>query len=130
MELGPIPWLLTILTAGWFGWMANRAGRTWILWAVGGVAFGLVTSTIVLGLGQAANIPFSDHERRVDQAEWATVAVLLILIIGLALTSNLHHHHLAIWRKIRPGQGSTEPTSAEVKPGSPLPLAKQPNNRA
>jgi len=128
MEIGRVPWLLAILTAGWFGWMASRAGRNWILWAVGGAAFGLVTSTIVMGLGQAVSIPFWDHERRVDHLEWTTAAVVLIALAGWVLTSSLHRHHLAIWRKIRPGADSTEPATTDPKPGSSQ-LPRQPSSR-
>ncbi len=109
MEIGSIPWLLALVTAGWFGWMASQASRNVTLWAVGGAAFGLVTSTILLGLGQASTIPFSDHERTVAQIKWTTAAVLIILVGGWALTSGLHHHHLMLWRKIRPDSNSAAP---------------------
>jgi uncharacterized membrane protein YidH (DUF202 family) len=108
MEIGQIPWLLTIITAGWFWWMAKRAERSVTLWAVGGAAFGLVISTIVLGLGHAASIPFSDHERTVDQIKWTAAAVFIIGVGGWTLTSGLHRHHLVLWRIIKKGD-STPP---------------------
>src|SRR5438105_15931795 len=101
MGIGPVPWVLAILTAAWFGWLAGRTGRNWILWVVGGATFGLVTSTLIFGLCQAASIPFSDHEMAMDRLEWAVVAVLVIRLGGWALTSSLHRHHLAIWRRFR-----------------------------
>jgi hypothetical protein len=116
METERIPWLLAALTAGWFGWMAHRAGRTATLWAVGGAAFGLVISTLVLGLGNATSIPFSDHERSVDQAEWIITSAVLIAIIGWLLTASLHRHHLLIWRKLKPDIGSAEPAHNPSKP--------------
>jgi hypothetical protein len=128
MEIGRIPWVLAILTAGWFGWMASRAGRNWILWAVGGAAFGLVTSTIILGLAHAASIPFSNRDRKVDQLEWTMAAVAVIGVGGWALTSSLHRHHLIIWRKIKPGPCSEEPATSEAKPAG-TPLSKQPGSR-
>ena len=115
MEIARIPWLLAIVTAGWFWWMAKRAGRNVTLWAVGGAAFGLVVSTLVLGLGHAASIPFSDQQRRAQQLKWTAAAVGLILVGGWALTSGLHRHHLILWRKIR-GKDATA-AGNESKPG-------------
>jgi hypothetical protein len=129
MEIGRVPWLLALLTAGWFGWMASCAGRSWILWAVGGATFGLVISTIVLGLAQAATIPFSDQERRADQIKWTIAAVVIIAAAGWALTSSLHRHHLAIWRRLKPGSSPTEPPPTDAKTPN-APLAKQPGGRA
>lgn len=115
MEIGITPWLLAIVTAAWFWWMAKRAGRNVTLWAVGGAAFGLVASTIVLGLGHAVGIAFSDQQRRAHHLKWTAAAVGIIVVGGWALTSGLHRHHLMLWRKIR-GEG---PNSApkETKPG-------------
>jgi MFS family permease len=118
MEIGMAPWLLALLTAAWFGWMAHRQGRNIALWGVGGFAFGLVISTLVLGLGQARTIPFSDHERKVDQIEWTVAAVVLIAAVGWLLTASLHRHHVAVWRKFKPGADSTDLTSAESRPGA------------
>ena len=121
MGIGPVPWVLAILTAGWFGWLASSVGRNWILWAVGGAAFGLVISTIIFGLCQAASIPFSDHERSADRLEWTVAAVLVILIAGWALTSSLHRHHIAIWRRFRPGPASSlKPASETTHAGTPV----------
>ena len=114
MEIGKIPWLLAFLTALWFGWMASRAARNWILWAVGGAAFGLVTSTIVIGLLRAGSIPFSDQQRQVDHIKGALVAAILILIGGWLLTSSLHRHHLAIWRILKPDLPAQPKTAAEA----------------
>ena len=109
--------------------MASRAGRSWILWAVGGAAFGLVISTIVLGLAQAASIPFSDQERRADQIKWTVTAVVIIAAAGWVLTSSLHRHHVTIWRKLKPGSSPTEPPNTEAKTPN-APLVKQPGERA
>jgi len=119
MEIGTIPWLLAIITAAWFWWMAWRAGRNVTLWAVGGAAFGLVISTIVLGLGQASSIPFSDHERTVGQIKWTAAAVLIIVAGGWALASGLHRHHLMLWRRFKGDDATTNGT--EPKPASPPP---------
>ena len=118
MELAFLPWLLATLAAMWFGWMAYRADRSPTLWAVGGATFALVTSTIVLGLGQAVSIPYSDQDRAVEQAEWVVTAVALIAVLGWVLTLSLHGHHLAVWRAIKSDSGPAEPFSAESKPGT------------
>jgi hypothetical protein len=102
METERIPWLFAILTAAWFGWMASRADRTWVLWAVGGAAFGLVISSLVIGLGRASSIPFSEHERQIAELKWIGVVLALIALGGWLLTSSLHRHHLAMWQKLRP----------------------------
>lgn len=94
METEKLPWLFAVLTAGWFGWMANRAGRSWALWGVGGAIFGLVISTVMIGLGQALSIPYSDHQSAMDSLKWMVVAVLLILAVGWLLTAGLHRHHI------------------------------------
>jgi hypothetical protein len=117
MELGFFPGLLAGLTAGWFGWMAHRAGRNRTLWAVGGAAFALITSTIVFGLGRSVSIPYSAHERAVDHFEWVVSAVALIGVVGWLLTLGLHRHHLVLWRTIKPESSQT----ADSKPASPAP---------
>ena len=121
--------MLAILTAGWFGWLACRAERNWILWVVGGAAFGLVTSTLIFGLCQAASIPFSDHQRATDRLEWTIAAVVVILIGGWGLTSGLHRHHLAIWRLFRPGPAVAPRAGGETAPAS-TPAVKQSAGRS
>ena len=113
-----MPWLLAIMTAAWFGWQADRSGRNRILWAVGGAAFGLVASTLVLGLGQAASIPFSEHETWVSRMKWTIVAVLLIAVAGWMLTSSLHRHHLVIWRKFSPSSKKVTMSAGDPKSGT------------
>ncbi|HZR21726.1 MAG TPA: hypothetical protein VFE51_30870 [Verrucomicrobiae bacterium] len=111
METFQLPWLFAILTAIWFGWMANRAGRTWVLWAVGGAAFGLVASTLVIGLGNASSIPYSEHQAMMDRLAWITAAALLILSIGWLLTAGLHRHRLLMDQQARESASSRESTS-------------------
>lgn len=123
METERIPWLFAIITAGWCGWMAKRAGRTSTLWAVAGAAFGLVTSAIVLGLGQARSISFSDHDRAVQQTKWIIASAMFILIVGWLLTSSLHRHHLLIWRKFNPDPGPAQPSATPTKV-NPTPATK------
>ena len=98
MNIGSIPWLLALLTALWFGLMAWQAGRSWILWAVSGAVFGLVTATLILGLARAMTIPFSDHERSAGQTEWTVAVIIVVALLGWLLTLGLHRHHLALWK--------------------------------
>ena len=121
MEIGAIPWVLALVTAAWFGWMAYRADRNATLWVVGGAAFGLVISTIVLGLGQASTIPFSDQQRTAEQIKWTTAAILIIAVGGWALSSGLHRHHLKLWQKIRPGAETAPANPPPKPPGAPAP---------
>jgi len=102
--------------------MAKRAGRSATLWAVGGGAFGLVTSTIVIGLGQARTIPFSAHEQATRQAEWTATAAVPIAILGWWLTSSLHRHRAAMLRKLNPDLGPGEPFSNPAKAGTQAPV--------
>jgi hypothetical protein len=116
METEQMPWLFAVLTAGWFGWMASRAGRSSALWAIGGATFGLVISTIMTGLGRASTIPYSDHQATVARLKWIIVAALLILAVGWLLTAGLHRHHLRT-KQARSTQGST-PQGTDLKPSS------------
>ena len=118
METERAPWVFAIITAIWFGWMARRAGRSSTLWVVGGGAFALVISTLVVGLGHATSIPFSDHERIIQQAKWIAAAAIVVLILGWLLTSSLHRHHLLIWRALNPELRG----DASAVPGKPGPI--------
>ena len=118
METEQMPWLFAVLTAGWFGWMARRAGRSWALWAIGGATFGLVISTLMVGLGRALSIPYSDHQATMDRLKWICVAAILILGVGWLLTAGLHRHHL----RTEQARATQAPASqgAESKPsGAP-----------
>ena len=89
MNDNAIPWLFGLLTAGWFGLMAQRVERNWVLWALAGGFFGLVTTTFVFGLGHAAAIPFSDHRKGVLHIEWTVLAGVLIAVFGGLFTIGL-----------------------------------------
>ena len=129
MSLTTIPWVIGIITALWFGFMALRAERNWVLWGLGGGLFALVTSTIVFGLGHASSIPFSEHERSSLQVQWAVISILLVGIIGWLLTLSLHRQHLLLWKLFRLDSNQLNPTPAsagEPQPkASPLPKTTQ-----
>ena len=82
MSINAVPWLLACVAAVWFGFLAVRSGKSWLLWALAGGLFGLVSSTCVIGLGQATGLPFSDHERSTLLTEWTVSAVAIILLVG------------------------------------------------
>jgi len=123
MEIEGVPWLFALVTASWFWWMADRAKRTRTLWAVGGGAFGLVISALVIGLGRGRQIAFSDHQRVISELKWDLLAAVVIGILGWMLTSSLHRHHLALWRRLKPANPVPEPSvpahpaSTASKPG-------------
>jgi hypothetical protein len=117
MEPEILPWLFAALTGGWFGWMASRAGRSWALWAVGGAAFGLVASTIVIGLGRAGSIPYSEQQASLDRLKWSAAAVLLIGAVGWLLTAGLHRHRKrAQQQALSDAAAASQETKASVTP--------------
>ena len=118
METEQLPWLFAIITAGWFGWMAQRADRARALWAVGGGAFGLVASTLVIGLGRASELPYSEHQAQMDRLKWTALAALLIFGVGWLLTGGLHQHWLLLERQAKTTP-TTPPAPTETKSASP-----------
>lgn len=125
MSLTTIPWVIAIITSLWFGFMAHRAERNWVLWGLGGGLFALVTSTIIFGLGHASSTPFSEHERSTLQVEWAVISVLLVGIIGWLLTLSLHRQHLLLGRILRVDSGPTPASTSELQPKASPPTKTQ-----
>jgi hypothetical protein len=120
MEPEIFPWLFAVLTGGWFGWMASRAGRSWALWAVGGAAFGLVASTIVIGLGRAGSIPYSAQQASLDRLKWLAAAFLLMGAVGWMLTAGLHRHHKrAQQQALSDAAAASQEPKASVTPPTP-----------
>jgi hypothetical protein len=84
-----LPWLFAVVTAVWFGAMAFRARRNWVPWAGAGALFGLVTATIIMGLGEAAFMPIS-HEAEVRFRIKTIVATAAVVgILGWLFTLDL-----------------------------------------
>ena len=77
-----VPWILSIVTAIWFGVMGLRADGYWLRWAVAGALFALVASTMVLGLCDAALFPTSPEEYVSFRINSVALAVLPILLVG------------------------------------------------
>jgi hypothetical protein len=90
MEILGIAWLLALANAVWFGVMAQKVGRNWVLWGLGGGVLALVTATIILGLGQASIIPFSNRERFYVEIKLAILALVVIFLLGWIITTGLH----------------------------------------
>ncbi len=85
-----IAWLFAALTAIWFGFLAHRAERNAVLWAVGGGLFALVTTLFVIGIGQAAFIPYSNQEASVFRVREIGISIGLIVIFGFLFTLGLY----------------------------------------
>jgi hypothetical protein len=111
-----VPWLLALATAVWFALMARKAGRSLVQWALTGAVFGLVVSTIVLGLGNATGFPFSNHERTILHIKCTGAAILVIVVFGWVITAGLHRHHLALWKRVIPAPGATPKESPAPQP--------------
>jgi len=116
--IGSIPWPVAVATATWFGVMAYRAGKNFVVWAIGGGLLGLGVTTIVLGLGQATFLPFATEEIAAFRLKIAGVAILLVVFVGWLFTGSLHRHLLAsLKRGAEPAPGaSANPPAPSLKP--------------
>ena len=112
--IGWVPWPVAFATAAWFGIMARRGEKNFILWAIGGGMLGLIVTTIVMGLGQATFIPFSTGEIAPFRIKMAALSVFLVLGIGWLFTGTLHRHLLT-------GKPALAPVPVENQPKSPAP---------
>ena len=111
--IGAIPWPVAVATAVWFGVMAHKAGKNGVLWCLGGGLLGLVVATVVMGLGQAAFIPFTSGEEAALRVKIAALAVFIVFCAGWLFTASLHPGVFAFWR------GSAKPAPGEPAMASP-----------
>lgn len=118
--IGAIPWPVAVATAVWFGVMAYKARKNAVLWAIGGGLLALVVTTVVMGLGQAAFIPFTSAQETMFRLKIAAFAVFIVFCLGWLFTGSLHPHLLAPWKR-----SQEPPKSASKESGGPLP-AKPP----
>jgi hypothetical protein len=116
--VGSIPWAVTAATAAWFGMMAFKAGKSTVLWAIGGGLMGLVVTTVILGLGQATFIPFSTQEIAPFRLKVVGLAILLVACIGWLFTGGLHRHLLAF---LKPQSAPPPPPATPAKPPATSP---------
>jgi len=105
--VGWIPWPVAAATAIWFGVMAYKSAKNFVLWSMGGGLLGLLLTTIVMGLGQATFIPFYTQEIAAFRLKLAAVAVILVLGVGWLFTGTLHRRLLASWK--RKSESTPEP---------------------
>jgi hypothetical protein len=111
--VGSIPWAVTAATAAWFGMMAFKAGKSTVLWAIGGGLMGLIVTTVILGLGQATFIPFYTQEIAPFRMKVVGLAVLLVACVGWLFTGGLHRHLLAF---LKPQSAPPPPPATPAKP--------------
>jgi hypothetical protein len=116
--IGLIPWPVAAATAIWFSMMAFKAGKSTVLWGIGGGLMSLVVTTIILGLAQATFIPFYTQEVAPFRIKVGASAMLVVACIGWLFTGGLHRHLLAF---LKP-QGAPPPTPAvPAKPSAAIP---------
>jgi hypothetical protein len=123
--IGLVPWPVAVATAVWFGVMAYKAGKNTVLWGIGGGVLALVITTIVMGLGQAAFIPFTSEQQSMFRIKIAGLAIFIVLCLGWLFTGSLHPHLLAPWKRWKETAKEPPkqpPTAAPAK--APAPAAK------
>jgi hypothetical protein len=111
--IGSIPWAVAAATAVWFSVMAAKAGKSIVLWGIGGGLMGLVVTTIILGLGQATFMPFYTEEVAPFRMKVAALAILVVACIGWLFTGGLHRHLLAF---LKPQSAPPPTPAAPAKP--------------
>jgi len=117
--IGSIPWPVAAATATWFGVMAYKADKNFVLWAIGGGLLGLVVTILVLGLAQATFMPFSTKDIAPFRLKMAGLAILLVIGAGWLFTGSLHRRLLAALKRSPP------PPSPAVPAKPPAPSPKQ-----
>jgi hypothetical protein len=114
--IGIVPWPVAAATAIWFSAMAYKAQKSAVLWAIGGGMLGLIVTTLVMGLGQAAFIPFTSAEQSAFRVKIGGLAVFILFCLGWLFTASLHPRLLAPWK--RP---SETPKDLPKEPGPAAP---------
>ena len=124
--IGSIPWPVAAAAAIWFGVMAYKARKNCVLYAIGGGLLGLVITTVVLGLGQAAFIPFTSGEESVFRMKMTAVALLIVFCIGWWFTGSLHPRLLAPWKRIPDAPQEASKDTGGALPAKPPATAPKP----
>jgi len=124
--IGSIPWPIAAATAIWLGVMAYKAKKNCVVWAIGGGLMGLVTTTLVMGLGQAAFIPFTSEEETSFRLKLAGLALLIVFCIGWWFTGSLHPRLLAPWKQFKDMPKETAAETAGASPAKPSAGAPKP----
>jgi hypothetical protein len=118
--IGVIPWPVAAITAIWFGVMAFKARKNAALWAIGGGLLGLVVTTLVMGLGQAAFIPYTSGQESMFRVKIAAFAIFVVFCLGWLFTGSLHPHLLTPWKRAEEmPQAAPKEASAPLAAASP-----------
>lgn len=99
--IGAVPWPVTAAAAVWFGVMAYKAGKNAVLWSIGGGVLALIITTIVMGLGQAAFIPFTSQQESLFRIKIGGLAIFILFCLGWLFTGSLHPHLLLPWKRAK-----------------------------
>jgi len=115
--IGLVPWPVATAAAIWFGVMAYKSEKNFVLWAIGGAVLGLVLTTLVMGLGQATFIPYHTGEIAAFRGKLAAAAVIVVVCVGWLFTGTLHRRLFAAWkRKAMTPELAAKPPAATPKP--------------
>jgi hypothetical protein len=123
--IGAVPWPVAAATAIWFGVMAYKAGKNAVLWGIGGGMLGLIVTTTVMGLGQAAFIPFTSEEQSMFRLKIGALAIFIVFCLGWLFTGSLHPHLLAPWKRAKE---TAKPLPKEPVPAAPAKPAGTPSH--
>jgi hypothetical protein len=116
--VGSIPWPIAVASAAWFGFMAYKSEKNFVLWAIGGGLMGLVITTIVVGLGQATFIPYYTAEVSAFRLKAAGLALVLVLCVGWLFTGPLHRR---LFASLKPDEGPAPAPPAKPPVTAPKP---------
>ena len=119
MIIGVVPWPVAAATAVWFGVMAYKAGKNAVLWGIGGGVMALIVTTLVMGLGQAAFIPFTSAEQSMFRIKIGALAIFIVLCLGWLATGSIHPHLLAPWKRAKGNPGELPKPTAPAAPAKP-----------
>ena len=117
--IGVIPWPVAAATAVWFGVMAYKAGKNAVLWGIGGGMMALIVTTLVMGLGQAAFIPYTSDQQSMFRIKIGALAVFIVLCLGWLFTGTIHPHLLAPWKRVKEMWGELPKETAPAAPAKP-----------
>jgi hypothetical protein len=124
--VGVIPWPVAAATAIWFGVMAYKAGKNAVLWGIGGGVLALIITTLVLGLGQAAFVPFTSEQQSMFRLKMAALAIFIVFCLGWLFTGSIHPHLLAPWKRVKETPKDRSQQTASAAPAKPPGAAPRP----
>ena len=99
--MNKLPWILSAVTAIWFGVMAYRDKQNWLPWALSGASFSLVATTIVVGLNRATFLNVSHETYAAFRVRTVLISIGFTFFFGLILTSGLHRHGVGVQNWIK-----------------------------